>query len=354
MRTRALKYLVAFILPALVALALVGHGWLSFLPLAYAFGLVPLLELLLPTDPKNMEKAELELAKEDRLHDWLLYAMVPAQYALVLLYLFQIQEPGLGPAEWIGRTIALGLACGVIGINVGHELGHRRPRHEQALAQALLLTSLYTHFFIEHNRGHHRRVATLDDPATSRRGEWVQAFWFRSILMGWRSAWRIEADRLRKQGKPTLGWQNQMLRLQILQLAWIALLMALFPWQAVAGFAAAALFGALLLETVNYIEHYGLQRDKEPDGRPGKVTALHSWNSDHVLGRLILFELSRHSDHHYRADRKYQTLRHHPESPQMPTGYPGMMLLALLPPLWFRVMHPAIDQLRAGAQSREA
>ena len=340
-----LKYGFTFSLPVLVALALVLQGYWTWAPLAYIFGLVPLLELLVPPDARNLSQAEEALRKEDRAYDWLIYLTVPLQYACVGWFLWLMKQGSLSAMETAGAVTALGLMCGTFGINVGHELGHRRQRFERRLAQAALLTSLYTHFFIEHNRGHHKHVSTNDDPASARRGEWVYAFWLRSTVGGYLSAWRLEAERLRKRGLPVASWHNEMIRLTLLQTAWLVAIYLLAGPQAFGLYLMAAAMGFLLLETVNYIEHYGLQRQRTARGGYERVQPHHSWNSDHVVGRLLLFELSRHSDHHYVASRKYQILRHHQDSPQMPTGYPGMMLLSLLPPLWFAVMHPRIDAL---------
>jgi alkane 1-monooxygenase len=232
--------------------------------------------------------------------------------------------------------------CGVFGINVGHELGHRVNFFEQTMAKALLLTSLYMHFFIEHNKGHHKKVATREDPSSARFGEWVYGFHFRSVVFSYLSAWKIANNDVRKKGKPALSLYNEMIQFQLIQIAFVILIFFVFGWLTTLYFLIAAVIGFMLLETVNYIEHYGLQRKELDDGKYERALPAHSWNSDHVIGRLFLFELSRHSDHHYLASRKYQVLRHHDDSPQMPTGYPGMMILALIPPVWFWVMNKRI------------
>jgi alkane 1-monooxygenase len=224
-------------------------------------------------------------------------------------------------------------------------LGHRVKKGEQFLAKALLLTSLYMHFFIEHNKGHHKRVATPDDPSSARLGEPVYFFYFRSILLSYLSAWHIAAKDVQKKGGGLL--QNEMLQFQAIQIAFVLLIYFVFGGWTTVLFILAAAQGILLLETVNYIEHYGLQRKAIADGKYERALPAHSWNSNHVIGRVMLFELSRHSDHHYMASRKYQVLRHHDDSPQMPTGYPGMMLLSLVPPIWFYVMNKKVKQLQS-------
>jgi alkane 1-monooxygenase len=213
------------------------------------------------------------------------------------------------------------------------------------MAKALLLTSLYMHFYIEHNKGHHKHVSTPEDPSSARKWEPIYLFYFRTISKGYLSAWKIAAEEQAKKGKPFVHFSNQMLIFQLLQVVFLVLLLNFFGGMATLLFLAAAGTGILLLETVNYIEHYGLQRKKTESGYE-RAMPEHSWNSSHILGRLMLFELSRHSDHHYLASRKYQVLRHHDEAPQMPTGYPGMMLLSFIPPLWFSIMHKRMNKFR--------
>jgi alkane 1-monooxygenase len=201
-----------------------------------------------------------------------------------------------------------------------------------------LLPALYQHFFVEHNRGHHKHVATDADPASARRGDVVFAFWWRSVWGSWWSAWAIQKDDLQRAGKPFWSWHNEMLRFTLSQVAWLLGIYICFGLSGLLGAMAVALIGILLLETINYVEHYGLRRKKLPSGRYEPVSPRHSWNSNHEIGRIFLYELTRHSDHHYKSTRKYQVLRHIDESPQLPFGYPSSVLLALVPPLWFWVM----------------
>ena len=280
------------------------------------------------------------------MYDIWLYLVLPLQYAALTLFLFSLKDQSLTTGELIGRIFVMGLLCGTFGINVGHELGHRKNLYERNIAKALLLTSLYMHFYIEHNKGHHKNVSTKEDPSSARRGESVYQFYFRSVILSYVSAWKIAADDQRKKRFPIIHYTNQMLQFQSLQLLFIAAIYIIFGTTIMLYFICAASIGFLLLETVNYIEHYGLERKKTETGYE-RAMPHHSWNSSHILGRLMLFELSRHSDHHYLASRKYQVLRHHEEAPQMPTGYPGMMILSLLPPLWFAVMNKKIDAMNA-------
>ena len=346
MPVRMYKYGFPFVLYLLTLTSFFSTGFPVFIPLLYSWFLIPLLELVIAPDNRNLSAAEEDLARQDKMYDYFLYAIVPLQYAGLFCYLYQVAFVPQPLLDIVGKTLVMGLMCGTLGINVGHELGHRVNKGEQFLAKALLLTSLYLHFFIEHNKGHHKRVATPEDPSTARYGESVYRFYFRSIVFSYISAWHIAAREARKRGFKAFSIHNEMLQYQLLQIVFVVAIGIVFSWTTALWFLAAALNGILLLETVNYIEHYGLQRKAIAADKWERAQPQHSWNSNHVIGRVMLFELSRHSDHHYLASRKYQVLRHHDDSPQMPTGYPGMMLLALLPPAWFYVMHKRLQQLQ--------
>ena len=208
----------------------------------------------------------------------------------------------------------------------------------------LLMTSLYPHFFIEHNYGHHRNVATEEDPASARYKESLYAFWVRSVFHSYKSAWSIENKRVKKKYGTSFTLKNEMILYILVEIVLLLSIFIIWNMTALIGFCLAAAGGILLLETVNYIEHYGLRRKKVSEYRYENTQPAHSWNSNHIIGRLMLFELSRHSDHHAFPHRKYQVLQNHDENPQLPTGYPGMMLLATIPPLWFRVMNPRVHK----------
>jgi alkane 1-monooxygenase len=346
MSVRAFKYFSPFIIYIGAFRAFTTTGWQIWLPLAYAWIIIPLIELFLKLNADNLSEAEEELVKKDKFYDVVLYLVVPLQYASLALFLYSMKHDVMTVYDIVGRIFVMGLCCGVFGINVGHELGHRVNKFEQTLAKMLLLTSQYMHFFIEHNKGHHKRVATKEDPSSGRYGEWIYAFYFRTVFLSYFSAWNIANKEMKKKGKPVFSLHNEMIQFSIIQISFVALIFLLFGWLVTVYYLAAAMIGILLLETVNYIEHYGLQRKLLNDGKYERAMPEHSWNSDHVIGRLMLFELSRHSDHHYLASRKYQILRHHENSPQMPTGYPGMMILSLIPPAWFYVMNRRIKKLQ--------
>jgi alkane 1-monooxygenase len=346
MRLRAFKYLSPFLLYYGALMSFLNSGLVVWFPLIYAFVLIPLVELFGKGEEENLSEAEEELVKNDRLYDVLLYLVVPFQYFALYFFLHSISFQTQPWIDLAGKTVVMGLLCGVMGINVGHELGHRVNTSEQLLAKSLLLTSLYMHFFIEHNKGHHKRVATPEDPSSARYGESLYAFYFRTIVFSYFSAWKIAGRDAEKKGHRKFSFYNEMLQFHLIQLVLLGSICYSFGLIAMLLFCAAAGIGILLLETVNYIEHYGLQRRMIADGKYERAMPQHSWNSNHVIGRVMLFELSRHSDHHYLASRKYQVLRHHENSPQMPTGYPGMMLLALVPPAWFMIMNRRVKMVK--------
>lgn len=340
-----LKYLLAYLVPYSAMAALYRQGPWAWYTVTLAFVAIPLLEFWLPARAGNPPATEEESRAGRRFFDWLLYLNAPLLYLIVGWYCWLLGHAVLSGAEWLGLTLGVGIIVAAIGINVAHELGHRPGWADQALAKWMLLPALYQHFFIEHNRGHHKHVATRRDPATARFGENVYAFWVRSVWNSWLDAWALERERLQRAGKRFWTWENEMLRFQLFQGLWLVGIWVVFGPKALLGAIAVAVIGFLLLETINYIEHYGLLRRELPGGRPEPVTPAHSWNSDHELGRIFLYELTRHSDHHYKSTRKYQNLRHLDESPQLPLGYPASMILALLPPLWFRVMNKRIKAM---------
>lgn len=349
---RELKYSFGMIVPLVVFISIYFDGYWSYFALAFGFVLIPLLELVLPKSVQNFSKEEEKVVKKKAIYDWLIYLNVPAQFALLFFFLWKITAVDLTTFELIGKTVSMGLACGILGINVAHELGHRHKKSEQNMSKALLLTTLYMHFFIEHNRGHHKNIATVLDPATSRRGENIYQFYFRSVTQGYLSAWKLENSRLRKQGTSIFSFRNEMIQFTAIEGLFMLGIFLVFGLTGLIGFIFASIFGFLLLETVNYIEHYGLERKEIQDGVYEKTKPCHSWNSNHPLGRLLLYELTRHSDHHFHAGRKYQVLRHFDIAPQMPTGYPGMMITALIPPLWFSIMHPQIERYQQKMQTQ--
>lgn len=335
------KYFAIFLLPITVAISFTFDGLLAFTPVLVFFAIIPLMEHLLPQDNTNLSDSEKEVVSNDPFYDWLLYSLVPVQLGFLVWFLIDLSTAE-NTVVLVGRTISMGVMCGVVGINVGHELGHRLNRFEQFLGEILLTTSLENHFLPYHNRGHHHNVATPEDPATARKNEPVYLFWIRSHFGSYFQAWQIEIQRMKIISKPIFSLNNRMVLYTLMNLSVCVSIFLFLGTRELFLFLLVAGIGILLLETVNYIEHYGLLRKKRENGAYDRVRRIHSWNSNHILGRVILFELSRHSDHHYKADRPYQLLETHDESPIMPSGYPGMMILSLIPPLFFKIMNPRI------------
>ena len=343
---KSFKYLTPFVLYILTLSAFNGNGLICWLPLLYTFFLIPFVELFIKSDPSNLDEVEEALAKKNKSYDVILYAAVIMQYYSLWVFFNCLKQDSLSTIDIAGRVMSMGLLCGTFGINVAHELGHRVNKMEQTFAKLLLLTSLYMHFFIEHNKGHHKHVATPHDPSTAKYNQSVYAFWPQTLIGTYLSAWKIANEEMEKKGKPWWSLQNEMLLFQLIQIMFVLMILYFFGFKIAMLFMVAALIGGLLLESVNYIEHYGLSRSQTSEQQFERVQPHHSWNSNHIIGRLMLFELSRHSDHHYLASRKYQILRSFDNAPQMPTGYPGMILLSLFPPLWFKIMHQQIKKYK--------
>ena len=343
---KSFKYLTPFVLYVLTLAAFNGNGLICWLPLLYTFFLIPFAELFIKADPRNLDEVEEALAKKNKAYDFILYAAVFMQYYSLWVFFNSLKQDALSTVDIAGRVISMGLLCGTFGINVAHELGHRVNKMEHTFAKMLLLTSLYMHFFIEHNKGHHKHVATPHDPSTAKYNQSLYAFWTQTLIGTYLSAWKIANEEQEKKGKPRWSLQNEMLLFQLIQITFVLLILYFFGVKIAILFIVAALMGGLLLESVNYIEHYGLSRNPTTEEQYERVQPHHSWNSNHIIGRLMLFELSRHSDHHYLASRKYQILRSFDNAPQVPTGYPVMILLSLFPPLWFKIMHQQIKKYK--------
>jgi len=351
-RINSFKYLFSFSAYIFAYFSFTYTGILAFSVIIYAYAFIPLLELFLNPNEKNLSLAEEELIKDDPVYDLYLYSMILVQYITLGYFLYSICDfsnslafnSELTAVDITGRILSAGTLCAQ-SINLGHELGHRTNKFEQFLAKLALLVSLIMHFFIEHNRGHHKRVATPHDHASAKRGDILYLFWIRSMFLSYFSAWNLEAFRLKRKNQPVISIHNEMIHFTIVQISFIGLIYWVFGFYVSLAFIASAILGMLILETINYIEHYGLRRRKNKYDKFERVLPIHSWNSNHIIGRMMIFELSRHSDHHFRASRKYQILKHHENAPQMPTGYPGMMVLSLFPPLWFYVMNPRVDKV---------
>jgi alkane 1-monooxygenase len=343
MPVRALPFCLVFVLPLSAALGLLLGGLWPALTLLLVFVLVPVLDALLGINSSNpapgTERA-LAACLRFRVINW---ACLPALLALVAwACVLSVRMPLWAYAL---SAASVGTVSGAMGIVTAHELVHRASPIEQAAGYALLLPSLYMHWGIEHVLGHHKNVATPLDPASARRGESFYRFLPRTLWGTYVGAWRLEVRRLRKSERRPWGPSNRMIGFTLLSIVPVVGLWLGLGRRAALFFVLQASVAVVLLELTNYIEHYGLRRRETATGVYEPVTPLHSWNASHWVTNFFLFHLQRHSDHHFRASRRYQVLRHFEESPQLPNGYAGMVLLALLPPLWFRVMDSRLDGL---------
>jgi len=339
-----LKYLAALTLPLSAIISIYFKGYFSYFTPFYAFVLIPILELLLPHDQSNYEGEERVEKEKSKLFDWMLYLNMPIIFGLVTYLLLDITSNNYQLYELVGLVLSLGIVLGTNGINVAHELGHRQKTNERQLGKLLLLPSFYMHFYIEHNFGHHAQAATSEDPATAAYNQTLYSFWFTSVFRQYFSAWKLQSKLLESEARGFFSIKNDMLWYTLFQTVYLATILYFFGVLGLIFAVCSGIVGFLMLETVNYIEHYGLLRKKLASGRYERVREVHSWNSNHVIGRIVLYELTRHSDHHYKSSKKYQVLDYYDISPQMPFGYPTSMVLSFLPPLWFKVMNSRIPE----------
>jgi alkane 1-monooxygenase len=338
-------------LGAMAATLATGSEWFLLAPLAFFYVLVPILDAVVGEDTSNPPEELVGQLSADRFYRWLTWATVPLYF---VTFFAAAAFVGTQPLSWLG-LLAVALSVGFYSstaITVGHELGHKKEKLERWLAKIVLAVPAYGHFWVEHNRGHHRDVATPEDPASSRYGETIYRFALREMPGALRRAFTLERDRLARAGKSAWSRENEILHswaiaVAIRSVALVAFGPILIPFLLVHDFL--AWWG---LTSANYIEHYGLLRRKGPDGKYENPKPHHSWNSNHVVSNLISFHLERHSDHHAHPTRRYQALRHFEDLPQLPGGYATMFLLAYVPPLWFRVMNPRVLAWAGGDLSR--
>lgn len=347
---RASPYFLGFVVPILFVLGLRAGAWWTATGVVALFVVIPILEVALGrrTDNERVDDARDRIA-----FDLPLFLWISVQLVLIAWAIDTIVDAPWTAAQHVLAIVSLGAITGGLGITVAHELMHRTSAVHRALAEVLMSSVAYPHFLIEHVHGHHRNVATPLDPASSRLGEGLWAFLPRTLVGGLRSAWRIEADRLRRLGRGRWHASNRMLRYAAVQVAIAATVASVWGLAGLAVWGGQAAVAIVLLEIVNYVEHYGLAR-ASIDGRYERVQPWHSWNASHRLTNWLLFNLQRHSDHHFLASRPYDRLRHYDDVPQLPAGYATMVLVALVPPLWRRVMDPRVLAWRARADASDS
>jgi alkane 1-monooxygenase len=337
-----LKYLFAYTVPLAAYISFQSTGIFTFSLVFYAFLIIPLLDVISGETSDNLPQEDASYKKTKWLFDLMLYLNFPLVFGLLFLVLLNVYRHDYSPLEHVGLALSAGIFLATNGINVAHELGHRKAYINRFISKCLYMPCLYMHFYIEHNFGHHLHVATPEDPATARYDQTVYGFWVSSVSRQYISAWQLQLKLLQRKRKSFFSIQNDMLWYHLIQPAYLAVIFLLFSWQVTLFAGIVGVIAFLFLECINYIEHYGLRRMKTESGRYERVQPHHSWNSNFNIGRIALYELTRHSDHHYKSTKKYQTLNSHAESPNLPYGYPASILLSLFPPLWFRVMNPRV------------
>ena len=317
--------------------SLSGNELWLLLPLFLNFGLGPIIDWTLGEDRNNPPDAVVMQLDQDRYYRRLTYATAPLHFVTLVGAAWYASTQGLSVWGLIGLALVTGLTSG-LAINTGHELGHKNSRIEKLLAKLVLAVPAYGHFTIDHNLGHHRNVSTPGDPASARMGESIYKFAGREIPGALKEAWTIERDRLQRRERSAWHPNNQILQSYYLTALLNIALIVWLGWVMVPFLLLHHVSAYWQLTSANYIEHYGLLREQDENGKYERCEPRHSWNSNHVFSNLVLFHLERHSDHHANPLRRYQALRHFDEAPQLPNGYFGVYLLAYVPVLWFRVM----------------
>jgi alkane 1-monooxygenase len=314
-----------------------GNPWMLIVPLELAFILIPLLDYLFGSDTSNPPEEVVPQLDADPYYRRLLIAAIPVHFVVVIAGAWLAATQDLPVGFFIAFAVMLGLYSG-LSINTAHEIGHKNTKLERLLSRIVLAVTGYGHFCIEHNLGHHRDVSTPEDPASSRMGETIYSFMLREIPGAAKRGWDAEAKRLTKRGKSFWSIDNHILQSYGMTILFQGGLIALFGWVLLPFFLIHNFMAWFQLTSANYIEHYGLLREKKTNGKYERCQPHHSWNANHIFSNLMLFQLERHSDHHANPSRSYQSLRSFDNLPELPSGYFGMYLLAYFPTLWFKVM----------------
>ena len=339
---RDLKYLFAYTVPISAYLSFESYGIGTYTAVFYAFVVLPFLDVITGESSDNLSQETTLNKTTKRIFDLMLYLNVPIVFGLLFVVFSKFQANTYTLFETIGMALSAGILLATNSINVAHELGHRGLYCERFMSKLLYLPCLYMHFYIEHNFGHHLHVATPNDGATAKYNQTVYSFWISSVSKQYVDAWKRQIQLLKIRNKPLVSISNDMLWYHLIQPLYLFGIFYFFSVEVMLFALAIGVISFLFLESINYIEHYGLRRQKLGSGRYERVQPHHSWNSNFNIGRIVLYELTRHSDHHYKSSKKYQVLRSYEECPTLPLGYPASILLSFVPPLWFRVMNPRV------------
>ncbi|PKA26733.1 alkane 1-monooxygenase [Leptospira sp. mixed culture ATI2-C-A1] len=349
--TKRLSFLLCYILPILVVFAEEMGGVSYLIVPVTVFVILPLLDFIWGKDLSNPEETNFLKLQNDSYFRYLTQSWAYVQLAFVVWSVYRIAVYPHTAVEFFLFAISVGIVTGGIGITVGHELGHKNTRYEQFLAKVIYMTVCYMHFYIEHNRGHHTNVSTPNDPASSKKNQSFYRFYPQTVLGAYQSAWELESKRLKKLGLVSFHYRNEMIWYFVITVLFLTTMIGfgslyslnVIRWDILGFLLLQSLIAFSLLELTNYIEHYGLNRKELGAGKFEKVLPIHSWNQNYFVSNAFLFHLQRHSDHHANAGRRYQVLRHFEEAPQLPFGYELMILVALIPPLWFQMMNPILE-----------
>ncbi|MBC8397261.1 MAG: alkane 1-monooxygenase [Flavobacteriales bacterium] len=337
-----LKYLMSYSIAVTAFIGILVGGPFVYLTLIYTFVFIPILESNTKEYLNEYSDDEKKSRNLDPFFDFLLYLNIPIVYGIFFVSLNTLLNTD-SAYEIIGIILSASIVMATNGINVGHELGHRKSLFSRTCSKLLYLPCHYMHFFIEHNYGHHINVATPDDPATAKYKQNLYSFWISSVTKTYLSAWRIQLKLLRVSKQSFISLKNDMIFYTLFQISFLILIYLNYGLIITIYSVFMSVVSFLFLETINYVEHYGLLRRIKSNGRYERVKPNHSWNSNHTIGRITLYELTRHSDHHFKSSKKYQVLESIEDSPQLPYGYPTSILISFFPPLWFRIMNPLVE-----------
>ena len=319
------------------------YAW--FTPILW-YLFVPLGDFLFGRDDKNYSAQRADELENDNYYKWLVFLSVPLFFVTWMYGAWWVSTQAVSVSDYLGMTIGVALTNG-LALVVGHELGHKNNRLEKNLAKWVLAVPAYGHFSAEHNRGHHKDVATPDDPASARMGESLYRFVLREIPGAFVRAFHDEKVRLERKGKSVISAENQILQSFAITFVLYGAALTLWGTVVIPFMVISTLWGWQFLSTSNYIEHYGLLRQKQEDGRFERTRPEHSWNADFRVSNLVTYHLQRHSDHHSRPTRRYQVLRSD-DAPELPTGYAGCFTMAYFTPIWRKVMDPKVLEVYGG------
>ena len=336
-----LKYLMSYSIALMAFIGISLGGFYNYLAVVFTFIFIPILETIVKKSDEEYTEEEKKSRLLDPFFDLLLYLNIPIVFGIFFFSLDKLAFTS-SVSDIIGIILSASIVMATNGINVGHELGHRKSIIARTCSKLLYLPCQYMHFYIEHNFGHHINVATPEDPATARYKQTLYSFWITSVVRTYVSAWEIQLKLLKVSKRNFFSIKNDMVFYTLFQITFLAFVYYNFGLYLTLLSILMSVISFLFLETINYVEHYGLLRKKEPSGRYERVKPHHSWNSNHTIGRIVLYELTRHSDHHFKSSKKYQVLESLDDCPHLPYGYPTSILLSFIPPLWFSIMNPLV------------